>query len=77
MTLDLNRPSFHRSASEPSVVCATYVEKKNKGKATRMRWDEVNVCTEGACFSRFFPCILALINASLHRRSVSLVPYVG
>lgn len=31
MTLDLNKPSFHRSASEPSVVCATYVKKK-RGK---------------------------------------------
>lgn len=28
MTLDLNKPSFHRSASEPSVVCATYVKEK-------------------------------------------------
>lgn len=32
MTLDLNKPSFHRSASEPSVVCATYVEKKKDEK---------------------------------------------
>lgn len=30
MTLDLNMPSFHRSASEPSVVCATCVEKKKR-----------------------------------------------
>lgn len=32
MTLDLNKPSFHRSASEPSVVCATYVKKKKTEK---------------------------------------------
>lgn len=32
MTLDLNKPSFHRSASEPSVVCATYVKKERKKK---------------------------------------------
>lgn len=32
MTLDLNKPSFHRSASEPSVVCATYMEKNRERK---------------------------------------------
>lgn len=30
MTLDLNKPSFHRSASAPSVVCATYMKKRQK-----------------------------------------------
>lgn len=30
VTLDLNMPSFHRSASEPSVVCATYMRKKDE-----------------------------------------------
>lgn len=30
MTLDLNMPSFHRSASQPSVVCATCVEGEKK-----------------------------------------------
>ena len=49
MTLDLNKPSFHRSASEPSVVCATYVKKKERKKnkerkKTCRRWDKVNVC---------------------------------
>lgn len=32
MTLDLNKPSFHRSASEPSVVCTTYVKKQGEKK---------------------------------------------
>lgn len=32
MTLDLNMPSFHRSASQPSVVCATCIEKKEREK---------------------------------------------
>lgn len=32
MTLDLNKLSFLRSASEPSVVCATYVEKIGEKK---------------------------------------------
>lgn len=49
MTLDLNMPSFHRSASEPSVVFATYMEKKKKKKKTGektscRRLDKVNVC---------------------------------
>lgn len=37
MTLDLNKPSFHRSASEPSVVCATYVEKKEEKNKERKK----------------------------------------
>lgn len=36
MTLDLNKPSFRRSASEPSVVCATYM-KKNREKTRRKK----------------------------------------
>lgn len=36
VTLDLNKPSFQRSASTPSAVCATYtkeMEKRTAGEA--------------------------------------------
>lgn len=59
MTLDLNKLSFLRSASEPSVVCATYVEKigekkqgerKHAGGGIKLMY----VCHERAAFASSF-----------------------
>jgi len=43
VTLDLNRPSFQRSASRPSAVCATWKE-ETEGERRRVSEDNVNVC---------------------------------
>lgn len=57
MTLDLNMPSFHRSASEPSVVFETYMKKKReterkKKKKSRRSLDQLMyVCHECVAFA--------------------------
>lgn len=55
MTLDLNKPSFHRSASEPSVVCATYVkEEKKQGEGKKHAGGGIKlmyVCHERVAFA--------------------------
>lgn len=43
MTLDLNKPSFQRSASKPSAVCATWKE-ETEGERRHVSQDKVNVC---------------------------------
>lgn len=59
MTLDLNKPTFLRSASEPSVVCATYVEKIGKKKQGERKHAGggiklMYVCHERAAFASSF-----------------------
>lgn len=82
MTLDLNMPSFHRSASQPSVVCATCVEEEQKKEEEREEKHEgggiklMYVCHEHVAFASS-PCIPALINACQHQRSISLVLRAG
>lgn len=59
MTLDLNMPSFHRSASQPSVVCAICVEGEKKRKREREREEKhegggiklMYVCHEHVAFA--------------------------
>lgn len=67
VTLDLNKPSFQRSASTPSAVCATYTgetEKRIAGKAGRNR--------RCAWATSFVP---VPINTSLGSPGISLVHF--